>query len=160
MADYTIALEGASDEAFSADVLSGVFVVLGAKPFPTQARAATVKWGDRAANTTTYIMGVRIVGEIVPLAEFGTIIELTRIVYSKHLRILATGTDLPARTFDDTDDDNFWTDATNGWVKDDRPMVRLDFVTGEDFESGADTWNLTLRDVDPNTAPIYPVPPP
>jgi hypothetical protein len=149
--DYYMAFEGATTEDFSGDTLTGVFEVLGAGPRPQQVEGSRKKWGSRAQNTTLYIALIDISGEIAPISEFGTIIELTNIVYSPYFRILAEGTDLPARLYDSVDSKNFWTDEDVGWVRSNRNVVREDFVVSHDFPSGADSWVLTLRAVDPNT---------
>lgn len=149
MADFTLALEGASDEGFTTDVVDGTFVVLGATPIPVFSEGPQEKWGGTAANSTEYVWHVQAVLDLVGIDGFGTIVDLVAICASRYMRVMAEDTVLPRLLT--PGGANFWTDETVGWVRSNRPVCRQALDLAPDFGAGGDNVTLRLRDVDPNT---------
>ena len=150
MADFTIALERADDEAFTTGTSSRTFNVLVATNFRLPLEGPSIKYGQRAVNTTGWVRQIVITFDHFGVAsdalygqDSGDRDELEDIIYSPHFRIIPTGTDLPR------------TNGTGDWWPDflgtGYAVVREAYNPSSSPEAGADVVTLTLRAVDPNT---------
>jgi hypothetical protein len=150
VADFTIALEKADDEAFSVNEESRTFKVLVATNYKTPKEGPRIVYGGRAVNTTGFYRLISVTFEHFGVEapgsygqDFGDLSELESYLFAPHLRIIPTGTDLP-RTNGTGD---FWPD----FLGDGYPVVRESYAPSPNAEAGADVVQVTFRAVEPNT---------